>query len=276
MLRAPIKLAVLLLAALPLAALPARAAEAEAVDVALVLAVDISLSMDESEQRAQRDGYVAALEHPAVLDAIARGRRGRIAVTYLEWGGPSRQRIVAPWTVIAGPDDARAFADIVALSGLQTSRGTSITAALDFARGLLDHAPPADRRVIDVSGDGPNNMGGGVEAARDRALAQGIEINGLPLMLRAPDLLFSIPELDIYYEECVIGGPSAFMIPVLDVRGFAAAIRQKLVLEIAGRAPPGRPDRDAPRDSPRHAAARIDCFIGEKLYERWRRQMDWN
>ncbi len=261
--------AALALCALLLAAVPARAAETEPVDVALVLAVDVSLSMDEGEQRAQRDGYVAALEHPAVLDAIARGRRGRIAVAYVEWGGPASQHVVAPWRVIAGPQDARALADRIALAPLRVSRGTSISAALDHAASLFLTAPPADRRVIDVSGDGPNNLGGGVEAARDRTLARGIEINGLPLMLGPADPIFSIADLDIYYEECVIGGPAAFVIPVLDVASFAAAIRQKLVLEIAG-APP------IDREAPRRAAGRIDCFIGEKLYERWRRARDWN
>ncbi|PKQ03613.1 MAG: hypothetical protein CVT71_03010, partial [Alphaproteobacteria bacterium HGW-Alphaproteobacteria-10] len=209
-------LAPMLLAAVTLAAPQARAQEADSgiVDVALVLAVDVSLSMDEEEQQAQRAGYIAALSHPAVLDAIARGRRGRIALLYMEWGGPWSQRVVAPWAVIDGPDGARAFADTIARADLQTSRGTSIAVALDFASGLFLLAPPADRRVIDVSGDGPNNMGGPVEAARDRTLARGVEINGLPLMIREPDPLFSVRDLDIYYEECVIGGPSAFMIPV--------------------------------------------------------------
>jgi len=261
----------LALAALLLFAASAARADDRAVDVALVLAVDVSLSMDGAEQRAQRDGYVAALTHPAVLDAVARGRRGRIAVTYMEWGGPWLQRVIAPWTVIEGEADAAALAARLRAARLGAGRGTSIAGAIDAGVALLETAPPATRRVIDVSGDGPNNMGGPVTAARDRAAAAGVEVNGLPLMLGPPDLVFSIAALDVYYQECVIAGPNAFVIPVTDARRFAGAIRQKLVLEIAGRAP-GRP----PQPLLRRAATRIDCGIGETLYERWRRSMDWN
>jgi hypothetical protein len=251
----------------------ARSAPAQEVDVALVLAVDVSLSMDQDEQRAQRDGYVEAVRHPAVLDAISRGARGRIAIAYVEWGGPSTQRIVAPWSVIDGPDAAEAFAEALSAAPLMTSRGTSISGALEFAADYLDAAPPAARRVIDVSGDGPNNMGPRVTEARDRVVARGVEINGLPLMLKAWDRIFSIPDLDIYYEVCVVGGPAPFVIPVLDPARFASAIRQKLVLEIAGATPAIAPS-DAADATP--ARERIDCAIGEKLYERWRRSMDWN
>jgi hypothetical protein len=120
--------------------------------------------------------------------------------------------------------------------------------------------------VIDISGDGPNNTGAPVTLARDRVLSEGVEINGLPVMLKAPDPTFSIGDLDLYYEACVIGGPSAFVIPVTDVAGFATAIRQKLILEIAQRMPP-------PRLRPA-AAQEVDCGVGEALYERWRRNMD--
>lgn len=252
----------------------AALADDRAVDVALVLAVDISLSMDAFEQRAQRDGYVAALTHPAVLDAVSRGRLGRLAVAYVEWGGPWTQRVVVPWTVIETEADAAEMAAELAVSPYDASRGTSISAALRFAARLFDDAPPAERRVIDISGDGPNNLGGPVLEARAEVLAQGIEINGLPLMLGEPDLVFSVPDLDIYYEECVIGGPTAFVIPVLDINGFATAIRQKLVMEIAGLPAPARAEAD--RERPVPASGRIDCLIGEKLYERWRRRMDWN
>lgn len=266
-----------LLLALALGAAGGAAAQDETVDVALVLAVDISLSMDGAEQRAQREGYIAALSDPAVMDAIARGRRGRIAVAYVEWGGPWTQRVVAPWTVVAGPEDAQKVIDDLRFADVATSRGTSISAALDFATGLLAEAPPADRRVIDISGDGPNNMGGPVTQARDRALAAGVEVNGLPLMLGPPDLIFSVPDLDVYYQDCVVGGPLALVIPVLGVERFASAIRQKLIMEIAapGLLPhvaPGAP----PSADPSPAAAGTDCSIGEKLYERWRRSMDWN
>lgn len=250
------------------------------VDVALVLAVDVSLSMDYREQRAQRDGYVQAMTHPAVIDAISRGRHGRIAVAYLEWGGPWTQRIVIPWGVVASADDAAALAAELSAAPIASSRGTSITAAIDAALGLLAQAPPADRLVIDVSGDGPNNMGGPVLGARDRAAAAGVEINGLPIMLGEEDLTFSVRDLDLYYEQCVISGPTAFVIPVVDVSGFATAIRQKLVLEIAGLDPIRRAlgggDAQADPDHPQPAQVIVDCQIGERLYERWRRGSDFN
>jgi hypothetical protein len=268
------RLAALLLVLAAVVPAGRAAADDAPVDVALVLAVDVSLSMDFREQRTQRDGYVEALTHPAVLDAIARGARGRIAVAYMEWGGPWTQRLIAPWTLVDGPESAQALAETLAVAPIETSRGTSMTEGLKAAAALFADAPPATRRVIDMSGDGPNNMGGPVTEARDRALAQGIEINGLPLMLGAPDLIFSIPELDIYYQECVIGGPSAFVIPVTDMRDFATAVRTKLILEIAGLAPPRVPPRDSGRI--RRAAWDMDCLIGEKLYERWRRTQDWN
>ena len=259
-----------------LLALPVTLARAQEVDVALVLAVDVSLSMDRDEQRAQREGYVAAVRHPAVLDAIRRGRVGRIALAYMEWGGPWTQNVVADWTVIDDADSAEAFAARLADAPTTTSRGTSISAALDRAVALLDRAPAAARRVVDVSGDGPNNMGPLVTEARDRALAAGVEINGLPLMIKETDRLFSIPELDLYYQDCVVGGPAAFVIPVLDKARFASAIRQKLILEIAGRAPPGIAPTERATGRLRRARAPMDCTIGEKLYERWRRSMDWN
>lgn len=263
----------LLLGATALVCAGSGRAEPRAVDVALLLAVDVSLSMDRAEQEAQRDGYVAALTHPAVMDAVRRGRRGAVAIAYVEWGGPWLQRVVAPWTVVRDEDDAAALAAVVAAGDRIVSRGTSISAMLDAAPALFAQAPRADRRVIDVSGDGPNNMGGGVEAARDRALAAGFEINGLPLMLGPPDLTFSIPELDVYYQQCVVGGPNAFVVPVLDRRRFAAAIRQKLVLEIAGTPPSIAPA--APAAAAWRAAWDIDCMVGEKLYAAWRAERGW-
>ena len=264
-----------LLLGLLLLLLAPSATRAQSVDVALILAVDVSLSMDRDEQRAQRDGYIDAVRHPAVLDAIRRGRRGRIALAYLEWGGPWTQTVIAPWAVIDGPESAEAFARRLREAPISTSRGTSITAALDFAIGYFGRGPEADRRVVDVSGDGPNNMGGLVTEARDRALAAGVEINGLPLMIKETDRLFSIPELDLYYQECVVGGPAAFVIPVLDPARFASAIRQKLILEIAGAAPAALPAPPGPALR-RARGPRMDCAIGEQLYERWRRSMDWN
>jgi hypothetical protein len=236
-------------------------AAAQRFDVALVLAVDISLSMDRDEQLAQRQGYVEAIRHPAFHDAVRRGEHGRIALAYVEWGAPWDQRTTLDWTVIDSDQAALRFAARLAAAPVITSRGTSISGAIDHAVALLGQAPPADRRVIDISGDGPNNMGGPVLEARARASAAGIEINGLPLMLKAYDATFSIPELDIYYETCIITGPAAFVLPVTDIRQFTGAIRQKLILELAQAAPaPGRQARSG-----------TDCLIGEKLYNRWRR-----
>lgn len=250
---------------LALAAGPSRSAETD-VDLALVLAVDISRSMDFDEQQLQRDGYVAALTHPEVIQAIAEGGFGRIAVTYVEWAGNYHQVTIVPWTVIAGAADAEAFAARIASAPIVRETGTSISGGLEFAAArLAESGVRAVRRTIDVSGDGPNNMGGPVVPVRDRLVADGITINGLPILLKTSGYVspFSIPNLDVYYEDCVIGGPGAFMITVDDMRGFAVAVRRKLVLEIAG-----LPARVIPAAAV-SAAPRIDCMIGEKLRQRW-------
>lgn len=241
-------------------------ARAESVDLELVLAVDVSRSMDFEEQELQRDGYAAAFRHPEVLAAIASGPLGRIAVTYVEWGGPDIQVVMVPWTIIVGPGDALAFADRIEAAEMLRERGTSISGALEFASGLFSSSDIEGlRRTIDVSGDGPNNMGLPVTQARDKAVAAGITINGLPIMLRPGGGfgVYGIRELDIYYEDCVIGGPGAFIVTVDNPSQFPAAIRRKLVLEIAGAPPP-------PQLMPVVAtAARIDCLIGEKRRERY-------
>ena len=249
---------------LALAGVPTGALRASdvPVDVALVLAVDVSLSMDRDEQMAQREGYVEAIRHPAFLDAVARGRHGRVALAYVEWGAPWDQRLALDWTMIDGQAAAEAFSRRLAALPYATSRGTSISGAIDFAVDLLGRAPPAERHVIDVSGDGPNNMGGAVTEARARAVLAGVEINGLPLMLKPHDSMFSIPDLDIYYETCVIAGPAAFVLPVTDVRQFVGAIRQKLVLEVSQAVPEG---------GSAVVGSAADCMIGERLYQRWRR-----
>ena len=237
------------------------------VDVAVVLAVDVSLSMDRDEQRAQRDGYVAAIRHPAFLSAVARGRLGKVALAYVEWGAPWDQRTIIDWTVIDGPETAEAFATRLAEARFSTSRGTSISGAIDHAVALLERAPPSLRRVLDISGDGPNNMGEPVLEARARAMAAGVEINGLPLMIKEFDSMFSIPDLDIYYENCVIAGPAAFVLPVTRVEQFTAAIRQKLILEVSQAVP----ERETMIDR-----SGTDCLVGERLYQRWRRSFSFD
>jgi len=264
------KLILLALSAVVMMAGPSRAEEGSPpVDVAIVLAVDISLSMDPDEQRVQRDGYVQAVTDPAVLGAISRGPLGRVAFAYVEWSGPFTQRLVVPWRIVDSIEAAESFADEMALAPFRSGRGTSISGALIFSADLLDSAPPANRRVIDISGDGPNNTGAPVTLARDRVLATGIEINGLPVMLKDVDTVFSVEDLDLYYEDCVIGGPAAFAIPVTDIAGFTTAIRQKLVLEIAQASPDPRPLRLRPAQG-----RAVDCGVGEALYDRWRRNLD--
>lgn len=209
------------------------------VDVELLLAVDISQSMDTDEQEVQRAGYAAALVSKDFLDAIELGPIGRVAVSYMEWGGVDEHFVIADWTVIDGPDSALHFAEEIASAPLHKVQRTSIASALNKAEWMLDNNQYQGlRKVIDVSGDGPNNQGGPVTAVRDRIVARGdIAINGLPLMMKRPGNVAwpqTIQNLDHYYEDCVIGGPGSFAIPVRSQEGFADAIRMKLVMEIAG------------------------------------------
>ena len=200
-----------------------------------------------------------------MLAAIRSGFLGRIAVTYVEWAGPSSQATIAPWTLIDGAASAETFADGISARPISYLHGTSISGALAFSATLFDdNAFRAARQVIDVSGDGPNNMGAPVLSVRENVLAQGITINGLPIMIGGEQFGgYDIRELDIYYEDCVIGGPGAFLLTVDSIDRIAEAIRRKLVLEIAG-APP----RIVPAAFP-EPERRIDCLVGEKLRRRW-------
>lgn len=235
---------------------------AEEVDLALVLAVDVSRSMDFQEQQVQRDGYVQAFRHPDVIKAIRSGPLGRIAVTYVEWSGPEGQIVVAPWTVLDGAASANAFADAIAKAPISRLNYTSISAALGFSADLLARrGGDATRQVIDVSGDGPNNIGPPVLTAREQVLSKGIVINGLPVMLpgrgREPGGLI---DLDVYYKNCVIGGPTAFLIPIRAMDEFVSATRRKLILEIAAI----EPAETATVIPAATAAPPYDCMIGEK------------
>jgi hypothetical protein len=238
------------------------------VDLELVLAVDVSRSMDPSEQQLQKDGYVAGLQHPEVLSAIRSGFSGKIAVTYVEWAGPGSQAVIEPWTLIDGEAAAAAFASAIAARPVSYLHGTSISGALLFTSTLFDgNGYRGARQVIDVSGDGPNNMGFPVLEARASVLNRGITINGLPIMLHESIDYFgsySIADLDLYYEDCVIGGPGAFLITVENIDRIAEAIRRKLVLEIAG-----APAAIVPAQFALGRPPRIDCLIGEKLRRRW-------
>ena len=240
-------------------------AAAEEVDLALVLAVDISFSMDLDEQRLQRLGYVAAITSPEVLAAVRSGLLGRIAVSYVEWAGAGEQHLVVDWTTISDEASAKAFADTLVVQPLRRAFRTSISEAVAFSTDLLEESGyAAVRRVIDVSGDGPNNQGRLVTLARDRAVDRGITINGLPLLLkRSQNSYFDIPDLDRYYAVCVIGGDGAFYEPVREIEAFGEAVRRKLVLEIAGRRPL------VPHVVPAQAAATPDpfCTIGERIWQ---------
>jgi Protein of unknown function (DUF1194) len=230
------------------------------VDLELVLAVDVSGSMDVEERRLQRDGYVDAFLHPDVIAAITSGMMGRIAVAYVEWAGPKSQTLVMPWRLVDGKAAAEAVSAELAQAQSPRIRGTSISAALAFSGALFEaNGFSGSRQVIDISGDGPNNMGPPVVPMREAVLARGVTINGLPLTLR-PGTMFTLPAglLDIYYEDCVIGGPGAFSISVQAPEQLAEAIRRKLVLEIAGR------DAEVVPAELAQMAPRIDCLIGEK------------
>ncbi|AXK83980.1 DUF1194 domain-containing protein [Pseudolabrys taiwanensis] len=236
------------------------------VDVELVLAVDVSYSMDPDEQALQRDGYIQALTSTEFLRALREGANGKIAITYFEWAGANDQKIIMPWRLIDGPEAADAVAAEIARAPYRRASRTSISGALMFAKPLFDNSGYRGlRRVIDVSGDGANNSGLPVAHVRDDVLAAGITINGLPIMLKRPTgTMMDIEQLDIYYEDCVIGGAGAFVVPIRDRSKFIEATRTKLVLEVAGRQPEARVI-PASSQSPR-----ISCTIGEKMWqERW-------
>ncbi|WP_245624281.1 DUF1194 domain-containing protein [Belnapia moabensis] len=210
-------------------------AEGDPVDVLLVLAVDVSRSVDEDEAGLQREGYRNAVADPVVVEAIRGGMMGAIGLAYVEWAGAEYQRLVLPWTRIAGAGDAQAWSERLAEAPRASLSWTSISGALDFSLKVLNDAPlEATRRVIDVSGDGVNNSGGPVDLARDRVVAEGITINGLPIVNDRPTFGRMPPvPLDDYYRENVIGGPGAFVIVAEDFQSFGNAVKRKLIREIA-------------------------------------------
>ena len=218
------------------AASPART---EPVDLLLVLAADVSRSVDSQKFQLQREGYAAALADPRVIDAIQSGRRGRIGVLFLEWSGFGNQKVVIDWTVVDGPKTAQAFGDRLLESPRSFADRTSISGGIDAAVAQLARAPfEAQRRTIDVSGDGTNNAGRDVGLARDEALALGISINGLVILSDTP--LPWNPEhtnppggLTKYYRDNVIGGPGSFVLEAKDFNSFGEAIVKKMIAEIA-------------------------------------------
>lgn len=236
------------------------------VDLELVLAVDVSYSMELDEQRLQRQGYVAAFLEPELIEAIENGPLGRIAVTYVEWGGSAVQ--VTPWTLIDGRGKAAQYSELLRRQPIRRIAFTSISNTLAFTRRLFDFSPfEGSRRVIDISGDGPNNSGVPAPVARNSTVARGIVIDGLPIMLKthAASDSASIPDLDAYYRECVIGGDGAFLVKVSDSGEFASAILRKLITEISGL----EVSRMEPATvRPVQAGSGYNCFIGEEMQER--------
>jgi hypothetical protein len=262
-----VRLAGMAMLGMALLALPAVAENDVEVDLELVLAVDISLSMDDEEQRLQRDGFIAAIRHPDVIAAIRDGLNGRIALTYLEWAGTASQEVLVPWSLIDGKAAAEAFAEKLAAIPLRGAHRTSISGALQYSRVLFEGSGfRGPRQVVDVSGDGANNQGMPVTLARDRLVDQGIVINGLAIMVERQGVedFFTLANLDEYFEDCVIGGPGAFVIRITDRNQLAPAIRRKMMLEIAAAEP-----RISPAAAPvlREPA---DCLIGETRWRRFR------
>jgi len=238
------------------------------VDVELVIAVDVSYSMDMDELAIQREGYAQAIISKEFLQALKTGPNGKISVTYFEWAASSDQKIIIPWRVIDGPETADAVANEIMKTPIRRASRTSISGAINFAMPLFDENPYRGlRRVIDISGDGPNNNGSPVTVARDAALEKGITINGLPIMVKEPSYsTMDIDNLDFYYEDCVIGGPGSFVVTIKDRDKFKEAIRTKLLLEVAGRTPGRRVVPVAEKEP------RVPCMIGEKIWQdRWGR-----
>jgi hypothetical protein len=232
-------------------AVPARADAPEQVDLELILAIDVSGSIDEEEAALQRQGYLRALVHPQVIEAISGGERRKIGVTYIEWAGYHYQRIVADWSVISDKSSAEAFVAKIAAVPVSTERWTSISGAVEFAMKRFELSPyRGTRRVIDISGDGRNNNGRDLAEVRREALAAGIIINGLPIVNDRPTRWGTPPErdLDLYYRDHVIGGPGAFYVVADGFNAFANAIRTKLVREISGSPGEGVIRVTAPRD----------------------------
>jgi hypothetical protein len=214
---------------------------AEEVDLQLVLAVDVSRSIDDEEFALQRQGYAQAFVHPQVIQAIQANAHGRIAVTFVEWAGSDFQKVVVPWTVVSDPESGALLSEAITREPRSFWGWTSISGAIDYSMRQFVVSPhTSQRRVIDVSGDGVNNSGRSSSDARDDAVAAGVTINGLVIMNDRPTPgFFQMPQppLDEFYRNNVVGGPGAFVIAIDDFSTFAYAIVNKLIKEIAGDLP---------------------------------------
>ena len=226
---------ILFVTILVISVLLSRSSVAEEVDLELVLAVDVSQGVDDYEARLQRSGYTQALVHPTVISAIKSGPTGRIAVAYVEWAGDSHQRLVIDWMVISDTESATTFTRNLAKQLIGRAPSTSISALIDFASVQIKNNDfEGLRSVIDISGDGPNSDGRPVRAAREDAIAEGLTINGLPILTFRPNLGGSSPAVGVAsrYVQNVIGSPGAFVIEVNEFENFAPALTEKLIREI--------------------------------------------
>jgi hypothetical protein len=234
------------------AVLAPAAARAEDVDLLLVLAADVSRSVDSTKFQLQREGYASAISEPRVLDTIKSGRTGRIGLMFIEWSGVGAQRVLIDWTMIGDADSAKGFGDRLLEAPRSFADRTSISGAIEFAMEQLNRSPfEASRRTIDVSGDGTNNAGRDVAAARDEAVAKGVTINGLPIlsenpMAWNPDHTNPPGGLAKYYHDNVTGGPGAFVMVAENFNSFGQAIVNKMIAEVA----------QAHQPLPRQASAR--------------------
>jgi hypothetical protein len=241
------------------------------VDVELILAVDVSYSMDLDELAIQREGYAQAIVSPEFLQALKNGPNGRIAIAYFEWAASGDQKLIIPWRLIDGPESADAVAAEIMKTPIRRASRTSISGAINYAMPLFDEDQYRGlRRVIDISGDGPNNNGTPVTIARDAAVEKGIIINGLPIMVKEPSYsTMDIENLDLYYKDCVTGGTGSFVVTIKSRDEFKEAIRTKLLMEVAGRTP----ERHiVPVADEGEAGPRVSCMVGEKIWQdRWGR-----
>lgn len=230
----------LLIATLAVLVLPFAATATETVDLEIVIATDVSSSIDEREAALQRQGFAAVLRSPDVIRAIRSGATGKIAVAYIDWSSEPFNRLIVDWRIIEDQASADAFAATLLAAPRTYGQGTAIGGALRMATRMIESNDfEGTRRVIDVSGDGPNNHGS-LASAREATLARGITINGLPIVTAdygTGDWGGYYGQLDLYYESYVIGGPGAFSLPAHGFEDFAAAIRRKLILEISGETP---------------------------------------
>ncbi len=226
--------------ALFLAALPAAAQDKKEIDLALALAIDISGSIDPEEAHLQRQGYVMAFRDPVIVKAILGGPNGRIAVAYYEWSDSWMQKLLIDWTLLDSEASIAAFANRLEAEPISIARRTSISGAIHYAVSLFGRVPyDADRKVLDISGDGSNNDGGLVTDMRTEALKARIGINGLPIMNDRPNP-FGFPaeaDLDQYYLHCVTGGPRSFVEVAKNFEDFPRAVRKKLLQEVADLGP---------------------------------------